>query len=388
MSTIAHIRTWQVPPRWILVAVETDDGRTGWGEAIVPKRARAVLGAVEDLAANLVGSPAERIEEAALRMRDGGFFRGGPILATAAAAIEHALWDLKARRLGVPVYELLGGAVRERVRTYAWIGGDRPNDVAEHARARLAQGYTCVKMNATAEADHLDVGAVVDGVVERLGTVRDAVGTALDVALDFHGRIHRSLVPVLLRELAPLRPIWVEEPVPPGHEDALREVVPRGCGIPIATGERLLSRMEFKRVLEERVVTIVQPDVSLTGLLELRKIAAMAEAYDVAVAPHCPNGPVSLAATLQVAACTPNIVMVEHSKGIHYHRGHGGLDVAEPGDYLHDPAPLDAEAGYLRRPDGPGLGVEIDRAVVEARAQRWTVRDPDWRLPDGRITEW
>jgi galactonate dehydratase len=388
MSRIARVTSWQVPPRWLLVEVETDDQLTGWGEAIVPKRARAVLGAIDDMADNLRGAPAGRIEEAAVRMRQGAFFRGGPILATAAAAIEQALWDIKGRRYGAPIHDLLGGAVRESTRAYAWIGGDRPDDVAEHARRRRAQGYTAVKMNATAEADHLDVAAVVDGVVARIGAVRDAVGTALDVALDCHGRVHRSILPTLLRELEPFRPMWVEEPVSPGHEDALREVVRRGSGVPIATGERLTSRWEFKRLLEDRVVDVIQPDVSLTGVLELRKIAAMAEAYDVAVAPHCPNGPVSQAATLQVGACAPNVVIQEHSVGLHYHTGYGGLEPAEPGDYLRDPTLLDARGGYLRRLDGPGLGVEIDRDLVRARARVWQVRDPEWRLPDGRITEW
>lgn len=388
MPAIARIATWQVPPRWLFVEVETDDRVTGWGEAIVPKRARAVLGAVADIADNLRGSPADRIEEAAVRMRQGAFFRGGPVLATAAAAVEQALWDIKARRYGVPVYELLGGAVRDTVRAYAWIGGDRPEHVAEHARERRAQGYTAVKMNATAETDHLDVTRAIDGVVARMGAVRDAVGRDLDVALDFHGRVHRTLLPALLRELEPFRPLWVEEPVAPGHEDALRAVVRRGSGIPIATGERLTSRWEFRRLLEERVVDIVQPDVSLTGVFELRKIAAMAEAYDVAVAPHCPNGPIALAATLQVAACTPNVVIQEHSAGIHYHRGHAGLQPAEPGDYLRDATRLDPDRGHLRRLDGAGLGVEIDRARVEARAGAWRVPDADWRLPDGRVAEW
>lgn len=388
MSSIASIRAWQVPPRWLLVEVETDDHVAGWGEAIVPKRARAVLGAVEDLADNLRGAPAGRIEEAAIRMRQGGFFRGGPILATAAAAIEQALWDIKGRRLGIPIYELLGGAVRESVRAYAWIGGDRPADLATHAQQRLAQGYTAVKMNATSETDHLDLVAAVDGVVERMGTVRDAVGNNLDIALDFHGRVHRTLLPAMLRELEPFRPLWVEEPVSPGHEDVLREVVLRGSSVPIATGERLVSRWDFKRLLEDRVVDVIQPDVSLTGIFEFRKIAAMAESYDVAVAPHCPNGPVSLAATLQLAACTPNIVIQEHSAGIHYHRGYAGLESAEPGDYLDDPSLLNLHQGHLRRLDGPGLGVELKREAVQQRASAWHLPDPEWRLPDGRIAEW
>lgn len=388
VSPISRIRSWQIPPRWLLVEVETQDGLTGWGEAIVPKRVRAVIGAIEDMAANLEGAPADRIEEAAVRMRQGAFFRGGPILATAAAAIEQALWDIKGRRFGGPVYQLLGGAVRESIRAYAWIGGDRPADVAEHARQRLAQGYTAVKMNATSEADYIEGSPIIDGVVARMGTVRDAVGSDLDVAIDFHGRVHRSLVCTLVRELEPFRPLWVEEPVLPGHEDALREILRGGSSIPIATGERLTSRWEFKRLLEDRVVDILQPDVSITGLAELRKIAAMAEAYDVAVAPHCPNGPVSLAATLQVAACTPNIVIQEHSSGIHYHRGYDGLDTAEPEEYLREPDLLSCNEGHLRRLDGPGLGIEIDRETVARRAAAWHLPDPDWRFPDGRVAEW
>ena len=387
MPSIASIRSYQVPPRWTFVEVRTDDGLVGWGEAIVPKRARSVLGAIEDLAANLLGGPADRIEEAAMRMRQGAFFRGGPILATAAAAIEMALWDIKARRLGVPIYELLGGAVRESTRVYAWIGGDRPDDVAEHARQRRAQGYTAVKMNATSEADYLDARAV-DGVVARIASVRNAVGMDLDVALDFHGRVHRPLLRTMLKELEPFRPLWIEEPVLPGHEDALRDVRAAGPSIPIATGERLISRWEFMPLLEARVVDVIQPDLSLTGIFEFRKIAAMAEAYDVAVAPHCPNGPISQAATLQMANCTPNVFIQEHSAGIHYHKGYGGLAPAEPGDYLVDPAVLEADAGHLRRRETPGLGIEINRNVVEERAGAWKLSDPDWRLPDGRVAEW
>ena len=388
MSTISHIKTWQVPPRWLFVEVRTDDGLSGWGEALVPKRRRAVLGAVEDLAANVVGAPAGRIEELAQRMRQGGFFRGGPILATAAAAIEQALWDIKGRRLGTPIYDLLGGAVRESVRAYAWIGGDRPADVAEHARQRLAAGYSAVKMNALSETDYLDTTRAVEGVVERMGTVRDAVGNGLDVALDFHGRVHRTLLPTLLRELAPLRPMWIEEPVTPGHEDVLSATVSRDSGIPIATGERLTSRWEFKRLLEDRAVDILQPDVSLTGIFEFRKIAAMAEAYDVPLAPHCPNGPICQAATTQLAACTPNVVIQEHSAGIHYHTGYAGLAAAESGDYVRDPGLLGIHDGHLRRLDGPGLGIDVDRAAVEERAAEWHLPDPQWRLPDGRIAEW
>lgn len=386
-ARLVGVETFLVAPRWILVRVATDDGLVGWGEAIVPKRARAVVGAVADLADNIVGADSDRIEELAQRMRRGGFFRGGAVLATAAAAIEQALWDIKGRRYGLSVHNFLGGAVRERVRLYAWVGGDRPRDVVEDVRARLAQGFTMVKMNATEELDLIDRAEKVTEVVERVGTVRDAFGDTVDVALDFHGRVHRAMAKVLLRELEAFRPAWVEEPLAPGHEDGLATLAAVGSSIPIATGERLTSRWEFKHLLASGVVDIVQPDVSLTGIFELAKIAWMAEAYDVAVAPHCPNGPVSLAASLQVGAAAGNVVVQEHSLGLHYNQGFDDLPPGEMFDYLRDPAPLTSHDGYLSIPTAPGLGVDIDEDAVR-QSPGWILRDSDWRHQDGRIAEW
>ncbi|HEY3682769.1 MAG TPA: galactonate dehydratase [Streptosporangiaceae bacterium] len=386
--TIAHVEAIRVPPRWIFVRVRTDDGAIGWGEAILARRANAVIGAVADLAANITGADARRIEDLAQRMRRDGFFRGGPVLATAAAAVEQALWDIKARACGVPVYEFLGGAVRDAVPLYAWIGGDRPADVVEHAAARVAQGFTAVKMLATEELDYIDDNAKIDAVVARVAALRDAYGDALRIALDFHGRVHRPLVTALVTELDPYRLMWIEEPLGPGYEDALGEVKRAAARTPIATGERLASRWEFARLLEGRAVDIIQPDVSLTGLFELEKICRMAEAYDVAVAPHCPNGPVSLAASMQVAACAVNVPMHEQSLGLHYNRGYAGLPPAEMHDYLADPAPLTPVNGTLPVPDGPGLGIEVDELAVRERATDWFMPDPGWRLPDGRLAEW
>ncbi len=388
MPRISSISAHPVPPRWIFVRVRTDDGRVGWGEAIVPKRVAAVRGAIEDLARNVVGADVGRIEELWQRMSRGGFFRDGPILCTAAAAIEHALWDIKARSYGVPVYELLGGAVRENVRTYAWVGGDRPDNVVEHVKARVEQGYSAVKMNATEELDLLDRSAKVDAVVSRVAAVRDAFGDTVDIALDFHGRVHRAMTKALLRELEQFKLLWIEEPIPPGQEDLLPELARVAGRTPIATGERLLTRADFARLLEHRVVDVIQPDVSLTGLFELEKLCRMAEAYDVAVAPHCPNGPISLAASVQVACCAGNVVIQEQSLGLHYNRGYAGLPAAEMFDYLSDPAPLTPIEGRLDRPTGPGLGIEIDESAVLSRATEWSLDDPVWRLPDGRIAEW
>jgi galactonate dehydratase len=386
MPAIADLTAYRVAPRWILLRLRTDDGAEGWGEAIVPKRRDAVEGALADLGRMLQGADADRIEEAVLRCRRGGFFRGGPVLATATAAVEHALWDRKARALGVPVYEMLGGRVREKVKVYAWIAGDRPDDVVAGARARIDQGFSVVKMNATAEFDLIETTAAVDAVVARVAALRDEFGARLDIALDFHGRVGRPMVRPLLRELDQFRLLWVEEPVPPGHDALLREI----CGersTRIATGERLTSRWEFRTLLTEGVVDVLQPDVSLTGLFELEKICRMAECFDVAVVPHCPNGPVSPAASVQVAACAVNVPLHEQSLGIHYNTARAGAS-AELTDYLRDPAPLTPHAGYLDIPAGPGLGIELDPDAVLAGRTDALPDDVDWRLPDGRPAEW
>lgn len=387
-ARIQRIDTFRVPPRWILVRVETDTGLVGWGECIVPKRAEAVLGAVGDLAANLHGATAGAIEDNWQRMRRDGFFRGGPVLGTAAAGIEQALWDIKGIAHGLPVHEFLGGPVRDTVPVYAWIGGDRPSKVVEGARSRIEQGFSAVKLNATEELDYIDSHANIDAVTERLVALREAFGTRLRVAVDFHGRVHRAMAKRLLRELECFELMWVEEPLGPGHEDALRELATAAGGTPIATGERLSSRWEFKRLLAEGVADILQPDVSLTGLFELEKICRMAESFDVAVAPHCPNGPVSLAASLQVASCAGNVVIQEQSLGLHYNRSYAGLGAAEMHDYLTDPVPLTQNHGQLPVPSGPGLGVTVNEAMVRERDAPWELHDPNWRHADGRLAEW
>lgn len=384
---IRSVEAFQVAPRWTFVRVETDDGLVGWGESVVARRPRAVLGAVSDLAEVVRGHDARLIEELWQRMYRGGFFRGGPVLFTAAAGIEQALWDIKGKALGVPVHELLGGRVRERVRLYAWVGGDRPDNVVEDVRGRVAQEFTAVKMNASAEMHYLDTAAKVDAVVERVAAIRDAFGRELGLAVDFHGRVHRAMAAVLLRELEPFGLMWVEEPLLPENGDLLPRLA-ASTSIPIATGERLHSRWEFKPLLESRSVAVIQPDVSITGLFEMEKISRMAEAYDTAVAPHCPNGPISLAASLQVDACVGNVVIQEQSLGIHYNRGYSSLRQAEMHAYLLDPRPLSPVQGYLPVPSGPGLGIEVDEERVRAAASGWIFPDPDWRNADGTLAEW
>jgi galactonate dehydratase len=376
---IARIETFLVPPRWLFVRVEAADGTFGWGEASLEGHAEAVNGAFEAIRDRFIGADPRRIEDIWQVAYRGGFYRGGPVLMSALSGLDQALWDLKGRHYNMPAYEMLGGKVRERIRAYAWIGGDRPDDIAEAAKARKEQGFSAVKMNATAEIDYL-IAPKMQDVVER---VEAAQAAGMDVGLDFHGRVHRPMAKQLAKLLEPMGLLFIEEPVLSENAEALIQIA-NLVSTPIAVGERLYSRWDFKPFLASGAVDIIQPDLSHAGgLTECRKIAAMAEAYDVAVAPHCPLGPLALAACLQLAACTPNVIIQEMSLGIHYNQGHDLLSFASNPDVL---TPVE---GHLPLPDGPGLGVEIDEDKVREAAKvghRW--RNPVWRHADGSFAEW
>jgi galactonate dehydratase len=377
---IGRIETFYVPPRWLFVRVESDDGAVGWGEASLEGHAEAVDGAFEALRDRFVGHDAMRIEDIWQVAYRGGFYRGGPVLMSAIAGLEQALWDLKGKVVGLPAWEMFGGRVRDKIRAYAWIGGDRPHEIAEAARARRAQGFSAVKMNATAELDWIGTPRLFDEVIER---VRAAQAEGMEVGLDFHGRVHRPMAKQLAKALEPLGLLFIEEPLLSENPEGLAQIA-QLTTTPIALGERLYTRWDFKPFFAAGAVDIIQPDLSHAGgLLECRKIAAMAEAYDVAVAPHCPLGPLALAACLQLAACTPNVVLQEMSLGIHYNVG------ADLYSYCADQGALRPDDGFLPIPAGPGLGVEIDEAAVREAAKeghRW--RNPVWRHVDGSFAEW
>lgn len=380
---ITAITTFLVPPRWLFVRIDTDAGISGWGEPIVEGRAHTVAAAVEELSDYLIGKDPRHIEDHWNVLYRGGFYRGGPILMSALAGIDQALWDIHGKALGVPVHALLGGPVRDRIRVYSWIGGDRPADTARAASEAVARGFTAVKMNATEEVQFVDSHDKVTRVLENVQAVRDAVGRDVGLAVDFHGRVHKPMAKVLMRELAPFGLMFIEEPVLSEHLEAIPELAALSPA-PIALGERLYSRFDFKRVLQAGGVDILQPDPSHSGgITETRKIAAMAEAYDVALALHCPLGPIALAANLQLDAVCYNAFIQEQSLGIHYNAGNDLLD------YLVDRAPFDYKDGYVRIPDGPGLGIEINQDYVDERAaegHRW--RNPIWRHADGSVAEW
>jgi galactonate dehydratase len=380
---ITQIELFKVPPRWLFVKVSTNEGLFGWGEPIVEGHADTVEAAVREMEDFLIGRDPDLIEDIWQTLYRARFYRGGPVMMSAIAGIDQALWDIKGKRLGVPIYSLLGGPVRDKMRVYAWIGGDRPSDVAGAAKERQAQGFTAIKMNATEEMHYIESFDKVEAVLARVAAVREAAGTAFGIAVDFHGRVHKPMAKVLARELEPYHLMFIEEPVLPENNEALREIAAH-TSTPIAVGERMYSRWDFKPLLHDGYVDIIQPDLSHAGgISEVIKIAAMAEAYDVALAPHCPLGPIALAACLQVDAVARNAFIQEQSLGIHYNRGNDLMD------YLADPTVFAYDDGFVSLPTAPGLGITINEdAVREAATKGHNWRNPVWRLADGTVAEW
>ncbi len=380
---ITALKLYTVKPRWLFLKIETDSGLCGWGEPVVEGRAASVKAAVEELSDYLIGKDPLRIEDHWQVLYRAGFYRGGPVLMSAIAGIDQALWDIKGKFLNAPVYELLGGACRDKLRVYRWIGGDRPDDVVKTAGEAIAQGYSAIKMNATEELHFIDDFKKVQAVSDRIAALRDAFGYDLDIAVDFHGRVHKPMAKVLARELDQYHLMFIEEPVLPQNNEALREVA-RATTTPIATGERMFSRWDFKNILEAGYVDILQPDLSHAGgISECKKIATMAEAYDVAVAPHCPLGPIALSACVQMDICTPNVTIQEQSLGIHYNAG------TELLDYLKNSDVFKYNQGFIDLPTGAGLGVEVNEEyVAEVAKEGHNWKNPVWRNADGTVAEW
>ncbi|MCG8473075.1 MAG: galactonate dehydratase [Desulfobacterales bacterium] len=380
---VTGFETFIVPPRWMFLKIETDEGVVGWGEPVLEGRAHTVEAAVHELMDYVVGRDPRQVEDIWQTLYRTGFYRGGPILMSAIAGIDQALWDIKGKALGVPVHELLGGACRDRIRVYSWIGGDRPSDTAEQALAAKERGFNAIKMNGTAELQMVDSHSKIDEVAARVEAIRDACGPDFGIGVDFHGRVHRPMVRMLTKALEPYRLMFIEEPVLPEHLDVMAELRSLTT-TPIATGERLYSTYDFRLLFEKQAADIIQPDIShCGGITEARKIATMAEAFDMAMAPHCPLGPIALAASIQLDAVSYNAFIQEQSLGIHYNQGSDILD------YLTDPGVFDYKDGFAAIPKGPGLGIEINEEVVRKQAQvshRW--RNPVWRHADGSISEW
>ncbi|WP_330276737.1 galactonate dehydratase [Lentzea sp. NBC_00516] len=378
---VTAVETFLVEPRWLFLKVSTDEGVSGWGEPVVEGRAETVRAAVHELSELVIGQDPLRVEDLWQVLRRGGFYRGGPVLSSALSGYDHAFWDIAGKARGLPVHELLGGPVRDRVRAYSWVGGDRPDDIFEAVSRQVAAGFSAVKMNATAEMRPIASPAEAEAVLKRAREAREALGPQGDLAIDFHGRVSPAMARRLVRMLEEVQPMFVEEPVLPELPAEVLASVVQASTVPIATGERLFSRWEFKPVLDAGVA-VVQPDPSHAGgISELRRIGALAEIYGASIAPHCPLGPISLAASLQVAFTTPNFLIQEQSAGMHYN----GSDPS----YLVDMAPVRVVDGWIARPTGPGLGVEVDETAVRRAAETghaW--RSPIWRHDDGSFAEW
>lgn len=380
---IGKLEIFKVPPRWLFLKMTTDDGLEGWGEPVVEGKADTVKAAVEEMESLLIGKDPRNIEDIWQSLYRGGFYRGGPILMSAIAGIDQALWDIRGKSLGVPVYELLGGPVRDKMKVYSWIGGDRPANVVADALSRMEAGYLAVKMNACGEMEWIDSPKKIRDAVDTIHSVREAIGYEKGLGIDFHGRIHKGMAKMFMKELEYLQPMFIEEPLLPENSELFSRLSSYSSA-PIAAGERLYSRWDFKPLFEQGVVDIIQPDLSHAGgISEVKKIAVMAEAYDIALAPHCPLGPISLAAALQIDFSCINAIIQETSIGIHYNKG------ADLLDYLLNPEVFNVQQGYIDRPLLPGLGIRIDEEKVrEMDRQGHDWKNPIWRNKDGGIAEW
>ncbi len=336
---------------WVFVKLDTDTGISGVGEATLEMKELAVEAAVVELKEYLVGKDPREIERHFHTIYRDSYWRTGPVLMSALSAVEMAMWDISAKELGVPAYRLLGGKCNDRVKAYAnaWFAGAKtPEAFAHQAKAAAARGFQALKWDPFGKAYMNLSTKELDDALAVVGAVRDAVGSAVDLLIEGHGRFNVPTACTIARQLEPFRPLFFEEPIPPGNLDALADVR-RRSPINIAAGERLYDRSQFGELFERRAADVVQPDVShVGGLAECKKIAAMAEAYHLPFAPHNPSGPVANAATLQLAACTPTFYLLETM----------ATDIPWRKDLTTEH--LVFNDGYFEIPDRPGLGIELN----------------------------
>ena len=381
---ITAIKTYRVLPRWMFVKIETDDGIEGWGEPVVEGHARTVEAAVHEIGDYIIGADPANINDIWQMLYRTRFYRGGPVMMSAIAGIDQALWDIKGKKLGVNVTELLGGKVRDKIKAYSWVGGDRPSDVIAGIEKLRKIGFDTFKLNGCEDLGFIDTHKKVQHSISIARDIRDHFGDEIEFGLDFHGRVTAPMAKIMMKELEPYHPFFIEEPVLAENCEYYRDLA--DCSdLIIAAGERMYTRYDFKRVLENRGVAILQPDLSHAGgITEVMKIAAMAEAYDVALAPHCPLGPVALASCLAVDMVSYNAALQEQSMGIHYNQG------AELLTYVKNPEDFDMSDGFLHALTRPGLGVEVnEEAIIKASKDHdvsW--HNPVWRHPDGSVAEW
>ncbi|MDA0839671.1 MAG: galactonate dehydratase [Planctomycetota bacterium] len=370
---ITRLETFLVKPRWLFLKIHTDEGIVGLGEPYVEGRARTCAEAVKEYEHLLIGKDPRRVQHLWQSMYRHTFYRGGPVLTSVISGIEQALWDILGKSLGVPVYQLLGGACRDRIRLYKHAGGGDPESAARSAKDAVKAGFTALKTGVAKKGSiyTLDSPATVEYAVEVFAAMRRAVGSEVDIGIDFHGAISPAMAKQLIKGYEPYSPFFIEEPVQCQNVDVLAEIA-RSTHLPIATGERVYTKWGFREILEKQAATVLQPDLSHAGgIMECRFIAAMAETYYGTIAPHCPLGPIALAACLQLAACTPN------------HLAQENVTLGE--GYLKEP--FIVKDGYVDLPQGPGLGIELDEeALADKIGHEWT--NPETYHKDGSVADW
>jgi galactonate dehydratase len=379
---IAKIEQFRPKHRTRLVRITTDEGIVGWGEATLEGKPRSTWAAVEELAEYLIGQDPLRVEHHWQNIYRSAFFRGGNVLMSALAGIDQALWDISGKYYGVPAYKLMGGSTRDRIRVYAhWGIRDLSPQGLEKSRERLERlqkqgGYKAFKGGPEGKWRAHEPPARIDGFVKAAYMMREWVGEDVELFFDFHAKMTPALAIEVCNQIKGMRPGFVEEPVPQENRDSLA-VVSRAVPFPIATGERLLSRWEFRELFEANAVAIIQPDVAhCGGMTELKKIANMAEVYYIHAAPHCAIGPVAFSACLQVDTCIPNFFIQEQVDA-----GLGNGLLAE--DWV-------VKDGYIELPTKPGLGIEIDEEAACRVIEDGTpeLGGDEWFFEDGSVADW
>lgn len=366
---ITRLETFLIKPRWLFLKIHTDAGVTGLGEPLLEGRALTVKTAIEEIEPYLLGKDPRQVVHHWQAIYRHAFYRGGPILTSALSGIDQALWDIKGKLLGIPVHEFFGGPTRDRVRIYGRAS------TPEEIKLRKTEGYTVIKTGLAHEhpANIIENPRFIKHAVDSFAALRDAAGPGMDIGIDFHGNISPQTAKVIIKELEPFQPMFIEEPCQAQNVDTMVDIA-RGTHLPIAAGERIFTKWGFRELLEKKAVGIVQPDLCHAGgITEGRIIAGMAEAYYIPVAPHNPMGPISLASGLQLAASIPNFLVQEQVS-----LGEG---------YLKNPFILQKD-GTVMIPQGPGLGVELDEEKIKDKIGH------DWKNPetynflDGSVVDW
>lgn len=380
---IVKAETFKVLPRWLFLRLETNDGFVGWGEPIVEGKADTVAAAVHELCSMIMDKNVNNIEDIWQTLYRGSFYRGGAVLTSAISGIDQALWDIKGKRYSLPVYEFMGGAVRNRMEVYSWIDSNTPEESVNEVKKRIDDGFRNIKMFGTDKTGWINDNKEIDKLISKVDAIRSAAGYELGIAIDFHGRVHKGMAKTLLKELEKYRILFVEEPVLVENEEAFKEL--HACSsIPLATGERSFTRWDFKRMLHEGYVDIVQPDLSHAGgISETKKIAAMAECYDVALAPHCPLGPIAFASCLQIDFSSINACIQEQSLGMAYNKG------SEMDRYIMNKEIFDFSKGSVELSSEAGLGIKVNEESIREMSKvghLW--RNQIFTMEDGSVTEW